>query len=106
MNIIQKIVVGGAVFNKDGKIFWRYLKLTEQEAMMLRGFTNYKINNGRWYDEYRKKYINIQIGRPYSRQAIYNQLEALHQKLFEFLKTKDMIPKGFDISKIKREKIS
>ena len=81
-------------------------KLTEQEAMMLRGFTNHKINNGRWYDEYRKKYINIQIGRPYSRQSIYNQLEVLHNKLFEFFKTKDMIPKGFDISKIKREKIS
>jgi DNA-directed RNA polymerase specialized sigma24 family protein len=74
-------------------------KLNDQEAMMLRSFANHKMDNGRWYDEYRKKYINEKIGLPYSRQAIYNQLEILHKKLLKFFEKNDMLPKNFDISR-------
>jgi DNA-directed RNA polymerase specialized sigma24 family protein len=74
-------------------------KLNDQEAMMLRSFANHKMDNGRWYDEYRKKYINEKIGLPYSRQAIYNQLEVLHKKLLKFFEKNDMLPKNFDISR-------
>lgn len=74
-------------------------KLNDQESMMLRSFANHKMDNGRWYDEYRKKYINEKIGLPYSRQAIYNQLEILHKKLLKFFEKNDMLPKNFDISR-------
>ena len=74
-------------------------KLNDQESMMLRSFANHKMDNGRWYDEYRKKYINEKIGLPYSRQAIYNQLEVLHKKLLKFFEKNDMLPKNFDISR-------
>ena len=74
-------------------------KLNDQESMMLRSFANHKMDNGRWYDEYRKKYINEKIGLPYSRQAIYNQLEVLHKKLLKFFEKNDLLPKNFDISR-------
>jgi DNA-directed RNA polymerase specialized sigma24 family protein len=80
-------------------------KLNEQEAMMLRSFANHKMDDGRWYDEYRKKYINEKIGLPYSRQSIYNQLEIIHKKLFKFFRSNNMLPEKFDLSLIKREKI-
>lgn len=80
-------------------------KLTDQEAMMLRSFANHKLDTGRWYDEYRKKYINEKIGQPFSRQSIYNQLELLHTKLFKFFRRNDMLPEKFNLSTIKRGRL-
>lgn len=78
-------------------------KLSNQEAMMIRSFANHKIDSGRWYDEYRKKYINEKTGKPYSRQAIYNKLDILHRKLFDFFKENNMLPEKFDIDRIPRK---
>lgn len=69
--------------------------LTDQEAMILRSFVNRRIDVSMWYLDYQKKYINKQLNKPFSRQSIYNHLEVVHEKVFDYLKSKNMLPDNY-----------
>lgn len=76
--------------------------LTDQEAMLLRSFVNRRIDVSMWYIEYRAKYINKQLNKPFSRQSIYNHLEVVHKKVIAYLQSKDILPDGYERPKTRR----
>ena len=76
--------------------------LSEQEATMIRNFVNRKIDSPLWYDEYRTKYRNVKLNKPYSRQSIYNQLEIVHKKILNYFRKNNLLPEGYEKPKYRR----
>lgn len=76
--------------------------LTDQEAMLLRSFVNRKVDVSIWYINYIKKYINKKLNKPFTKQTVYNQLAIVHEKIFNYLQAKGILPNGYVKPKTRR----
>lgn len=76
--------------------------LSDQEAMVLRSFVNRTVDVSVWYIDYRKKYINKQSNKPFSRQTIYNHLFAVHEKVLFYLQNKGIATEDYVPPKTRR----
>jgi hypothetical protein len=79
----------------------RGASLTEKEECLIRAFVNRKIES-LWYKEYREKFPNTKTNKIYSRQSISLQLMAVQRKVFDYLRTRDIMPEGYIIPKDRR----
>ena len=88
-------------YHQDISAIIKSAGLNEKETCLLECYINRKIDT-LWYEDYRNRFWNEKMKKPFSRQSIYNQLLAVQTKVMESMIQSKMIPDNFVIPTIHR----